>query len=139
VHESFQSRLDPLVGLVLGDQKVQVVEVELEKMIHSIAQSEHTLRSHPEIFEKEIMLTRIIKSGRSSAIYQSLRFESISVGSVRAGMILKMDDQYVEVKKYEPKREGRGGAMGAVCDPYLPVCMPSDRIRRPYILENRTG
>lgn len=29
-------------------------------------------------------------------------------------MILKMDGAYVEVKKYEPKREGRGGAMGAV-------------------------
>jgi hypothetical protein len=29
-------------------------------------------------------------------------------------MILKMDNSYVEVKKYEPKREGRGGAMGAV-------------------------
>lgn len=31
-------------------------------------------------------------------------------------MILKIDDSYVEVKKYEPKREGRGGAMGAVCE-----------------------
>lgn len=31
-------------------------------------------------------------------------------------MILKLDGQYVEVKKYEPKREGRGGAMGAVCN-----------------------
>ena len=61
------------------------------------------------------MLTRIIKNTTSPAIYRTLRFESISVGSVRAGMILKMDDQYVEVKKYEPKREGRGGAMGAVC------------------------
>ena len=30
-------------------------------------------------------------------------------------MILKMDGAYVEVKKYEHKREGRGGAMGAVC------------------------
>jgi hypothetical protein len=30
-------------------------------------------------------------------------------------MILKLDGQHVEVKKYEPKREGRGGAMGAVC------------------------
>ena len=31
-------------------------------------------------------------------------------------MILKLDNCYVEVKKYEPKREGRGGAMGAVCE-----------------------
>lgn len=31
-------------------------------------------------------------------------------------MILKLDNSYVEVKKYEPKREGRGGAMGAVCE-----------------------
>ena len=45
---------------------------------------------------------------------QPVRYESISVGSVRAGMILKIDGAYVEVKKYEPKREGRGGAMGAV-------------------------
>ena len=68
------------------------------------------------------MLTRAFRSEACRAIYQSVRFESISVGSVRAGMILKMDDQYVEVKKYEPKREGRGGAMGAVCL----VLSPSD-------------
>ena len=36
------------------------------------------------------------------------------MGSVRAGMILKLDGAYVEVRKYEHKREGRGGAMGAV-------------------------
>jgi translation elongation factor P/translation initiation factor 5A len=42
------------------------------------------------------------------------RFESIAVGSVRPGMILKIDGAYVEVKKYEHKKEGRGGAMGAI-------------------------
>ena len=42
------------------------------------------------------------------------RFESIAVGSVRPGMILKIDGSYVEVKKYEHKKEGRGGAMGAI-------------------------
>lgn len=42
------------------------------------------------------------------------RQESISVGSVRPGMILKIDGSYVEVKKYEHKKEGRGGAMGAI-------------------------
>jgi translation elongation factor P/translation initiation factor 5A len=47
-------------------------------------------------------------------IRQCIRFESISVGAVRPGMILKMDGAYVEVKKYEHKREGRGGAMGAI-------------------------
>jgi hypothetical protein len=60
------------------------------------------------------MLTRISRRDVLSALKQSIRFESISVGSVRAGMILRLEGQYVEVKKYEPKREGRGGAMGAV-------------------------
>jgi translation elongation factor P/translation initiation factor 5A len=43
-----------------------------------------------------------------------VRFESIAVGSVRPGMILKIDGSYVEIKKYEHKKEGRGGAMGAI-------------------------
>ena len=43
-----------------------------------------------------------------------VRRESIAVGSVRPGMILKIDGSYVEVKKYEHKKEGRGGAMGAI-------------------------
>jgi hypothetical protein len=60
------------------------------------------------------MLTRKVGVFTTKVFQQTVRFESISVGSVRAGMILKMDGQYVEVKKYEPKREGRGGAMGAV-------------------------
>jgi hypothetical protein len=62
------------------------------------------------------MLKRLLKSTYVDFYRQSRRFESISVGSVRAGMILKLDGQHVEVKKYEPKREGRGGAMGAVCN-----------------------
>ena len=62
------------------------------------------------------MLTRMSQLIVRGALRQIVRFESISVGSIRAGMILKLDGQYVEVKKYEPKREGRGGAMGAVCE-----------------------
>lgn len=62
------------------------------------------------------MLNRLLKAAPLNFLRQCRRFESISVGSVRAGMILKLDGQHVEVKKYEPKREGRGGAMGAVCE-----------------------
>lgn len=75
------------------------------------------------------MLTREIIRRSLPALSQSIRFESISVGAVRAGMILKLDGNYVEVKKYEPKREGRGGAMGAVCNQKLFVTVSPDRIR----------
>lgn len=61
------------------------------------------------------MLARIsCKHLATGFIRQIVRYESISVGAVRPGMILKMDGSYVEVKKYEHKREGRGGAMGAI-------------------------
>ena len=60
------------------------------------------------------MISRRLQYQQLQMLYRSVRLESISVGSVRAGMILKLDGQHVEVKKYEPKREGRGGAMGAV-------------------------
>jgi translation elongation factor P/translation initiation factor 5A len=48
------------------------------------------------------------------AILTISRNESIAVGSVRPGMILKIEGAYVEVKKYDHKKEGRGGAMGAI-------------------------
>jgi translation elongation factor P/translation initiation factor 5A len=61
------------------------------------------------------MLARVsLKHVGIAFIRQTVRYESISVGGVRPGMILKMDGSYVEVKKYEHKREGRGGAMGAI-------------------------
>ena len=84
------------------------------------------LSSHQKYFK---MLTREIIRRSLPALSQSIRFESISVGAVRAGMILKLDGNYVEVKKYEPKREGRGGAMGAVCNQKLFVTVSPDRIR----------
>jgi hypothetical protein len=52
-------------------------------------------------------------------------------------MILKIDNTYVEVKKYEPKREGRGGAMGAVCKQVNRTFLSSvDRIRGPGFFKN---
>ena len=71
------------------------------------------MQTSPKI-SASVMFVQLKSALQRNWLRNFVRYESIAVGSVRPGMILKIDGSYVEVKKYEHKKEGRGGAMGAI-------------------------